>query len=105
MEWVYQCRNLDEVRTQIDSLDRAIVSMIAHRGLYVQQAAAFKHSDAEVEDGKRVDQVMRRVTRLAGELGADAALTAKIYRTMIAHFIESEREERLRLVGTAEVRA
>ena len=71
----------------------------------VQQAAAFKHSDAEVEDGKRVDQVMRRVTRLAGELGADAALTAKIYRTMIAHFIESEREERLRLVGTAEARA
>jgi isochorismate pyruvate lyase len=105
MEWVYQCRNLDEVRTQIDSLDRAIVSMIAHRGLYVQQAAAFKHSDADVEDGKRVDQVMRRVTRLAGELGADAALTAKIYRTMIAHFIESEREERLRLVGTAEARA
>ena len=105
MEWVYQCRNLDEVRTQIDSLDRAIVSMIAHRGLYVQQAAAFKHNDAEVEDGKRVDQVMRRVTRLAGELGADAALTAKIYRTMIAHFIESEREERLRLVGTAEARA
>lgn len=105
MEWVYQCRNLEEVRTQIDSLDRAIVSMIAHRGLYVQQAAAFKHSDADVEDGKRVDQVMRRVTRLAGELGADAALTTKIYRTMIAHFIESEREERLRLVGTAEARA
>ncbi|MFN4238693.1 MAG: chorismate mutase [Vogesella sp.] len=105
MEWVYQCRNLEEVRTQIDSLDRAIVSMIAHRGLYVQQAAAFKHNDADVEDGKRVDQVMRRVTRLAGELGADAALTAKIYRTMIAHFIESEREERLRLVGTAEARA
>lgn len=101
MEWVYDCRNLDEVREQIDRLDRAIVSMIAERGLYVQQAATFKHSDEEVEDGKRVDQVMRRVTRLAGELGADAALTAKVYRTMIAHFIESERSERLRLLDTA----
>lgn len=101
MEWIYDCRNLDEVREQIDRLDRAIVSMIAERGLYVQQAASFKKSDAEVEDGKRVDQVMRRVTRLAGELGADAALTAKIYRTMIAHFIESERSERLRLLDTA----
>lgn len=101
MEWVYDCRNLDEVREQIDRLDRAIVCMIAERGLYVQQAAAFKKSDAEVEDGKRVDQVMRRVSRLAGELGADAALTAKIYRTMIAHFIESERTERLRLLDSA----
>jgi len=105
MEWVYQCRSLQEVRDQIDTLDRAIISLIAERGLYVQQAAAFKHSDAEVEDGKRVDQVMRRVTRLAGELGADAALTARIYRTMIGHFIDSEREERLRLVGEREAHA
>jgi len=104
MEWVYQCRNLEEVRTQIDSLDRAIVSMIAHRGLYVQQAAAFKHSDADVEDPFEGHPGIARFARLAGELGADAALTAKIYRTMIAHFIESEREERLRLVGTAEAR-
>lgn len=101
MEWIYQCNNLQEVRQQIDTVDRAIVSLIAERGLYVQQAAGFKRSDEEVEDGKRVDQVMRRVTRLAGELGADAALTAKIYRAMIAHFIESERSERLRLLDSA----
>ncbi|SCK06606.1 chorismate mutase [Vogesella sp. LIG4] len=95
MEWIYDCRNLNEVREQIDRLDRAIVSLIAERGVYVQQAAGFKPGAEPEEDGKRIDQVMRRVGRLAGELGADAALTAKIYRTMIGHFVESERRQRL----------
>ena len=97
MEWIYDCRNLNEVREQIDRLDRAIVSLIAERGLYVQQAAGFKEAAEPEEDGKRIDQVMRRVSRLSGELGADAALTAKVYRTIVSHFVESERQQRLRL--------
>jgi isochorismate pyruvate lyase len=93
MEFVYQCQNLDEVRSQIDRIDRALVALLAERGLYVKQAAGFKHSTGEVEGGKRVDQVMRRVEKLAGELGADPQLTAEVYRTMISHFIASELRE------------
>ena len=59
----------------------------------MKQAARFKHSSEEVEGGKRVDQVMRRVEKLAGELGADPRLTAEVYRTMISHFIASELQE------------
>ncbi|SME97687.1 chorismate mutase [Pseudogulbenkiania subflava] len=90
MDFIYQCQSLDEVREQIDRIDQALVALIAERGLYVEQAAAFKNSTAEVEGGKRVDQVIRRVTRLAGELGADPELTAAVYRTMIGHFVASE---------------
>ncbi|MBA4710837.1 MULTISPECIES: chorismate mutase [Aquitalea] len=93
MEFVYQCQNLPEVRTQIDRIDRELVALLAERGLYVKQAAAFKQSSDEVEGGKRVDQVMRRVEKLAGELGADPQLTAEVYRTMISHFIASEMHE------------
>lgn len=90
MDSIFQCQSLDEVREQIDRIDQALVALIAERGLYVQQAAGFKNSAAEVEGGKRVDQVIRRVTRLAGELGADPELTAAVYRTMIGFFVESE---------------
>ncbi|AUH49839.1 chorismate mutase [Chromobacterium sp. ATCC 53434] len=90
MDSVFQCQDLEEVREQIDRVDRALVALIAERGIYVRQAAAFKRSREEVEGGKRVDQVMRRVERLAGELGADAALTAAVYRAMIAHFVADE---------------
>ncbi|WP_293763864.1 chorismate mutase [uncultured Aquitalea sp.] len=90
MDFIYQCQSLDEVRAQIDRIDQQLVALIAERGLYVEQAAGFKRNDAEVEGGKRVDQVIRRVTRLAGELGADPQLTAEVYRTMIGHFIRKE---------------
>ncbi|MCD0493437.1 chorismate mutase [Chromobacterium violaceum] len=78
MEHVYPCQNLAETRAQIDRIDRALVTLIAERGICVRQAAAFKHGRGEVEGGKRADQAMRRVERLAGELGADAALTAAV---------------------------
>ncbi|OWY39802.1 chorismate mutase [Xenophilus sp. AP218F] len=90
MEHVFQCQSLEEVRDQIDRIDRVLVALVAERGIYVRQAAQFKDSRAEVEGGKRVDQVMRRVERLAGELGADPALTAAIYRSMITHFVADE---------------
>ncbi|MDF0605681.1 chorismate mutase [Neisseriaceae bacterium TC5R-5] len=99
MDSIYQCQNLDEVRQQIDRIDQALVSLIAERGLYVRQAAQFKHSHAEVEDGKRVDQVIRRVQRLAGELGADPQLTAAIYRQMIEYFIADEKAEYQQQMG------
>ncbi|MFK7090246.1 chorismate mutase [Chromobacterium violaceum] len=90
MEHVYPCQNLAETRAQIDRIDRALVTLIAERGICVRQAAAFKHGRGEVEGGKRADQVMRRVERLAGELGADAALTAAVYRAMISDFVADE---------------
>ncbi|WP_232514893.1 chorismate mutase [Chromobacterium violaceum] len=83
MEHVYPCQNLAETRAQIDRIDRALVALIAERGICVRQAAAFKHGRGEVKGGKRVDQVMRRVERLAGELGADSALTAAVYRAKV----------------------
>ncbi|MGD1825661.1 chorismate mutase [Chromobacterium violaceum] len=90
MEHVYPCQNLAETRAQIDRIDRALVALIAERGICVRQAAAFKHGRGEVEGGKRADQVMRRVERLAGELGPDAALTAAVYRAMISDFVADE---------------
>ena len=35
------CHTLEEVRTQIDRLDRQIVTLLAERGAYVAQAARF----------------------------------------------------------------
>ncbi|WP_225547860.1 chorismate mutase [Chromobacterium violaceum] len=56
MEHVYPCQNLAETRAQIDRIDRALVALIAERGICVRQAAAFKHGRGEVEGGKRVDR-------------------------------------------------
>ncbi|MBP8267409.1 MAG: chorismate mutase [Zoogloea sp.] len=91
------CLSLDDVRSRIDALDRRLVALIAERGAYVTQAAAFKRSDAEVAAPDRVAQVLARVDALAAELGADPRVVEATWRSMIGAFIEAERATRARL--------
>lgn len=91
------CNSLEEVRAEIDRVDRQIVCLLAERGAYVKQAAHFKKTTAEVPAPARVEQVIARVRALAGELGASPTVTEQVYRAMIAAFIETERLEHARL--------
>ncbi|MDZ5457916.1 chorismate mutase [Azohydromonas lata] len=95
------CESLEEVRTQIDRLDRQIVALVAERGGYVKQAAKFKKTTDDVKAPQRVEQVIAKVKSLAGELGANPDVTEKVYRAMIAAFIEAEMAEHARLAGSA----
>lgn len=88
-----ECVSLEEVRAQIDRLDRRIVGMLAERGGYVKQAARFKKSDADVRAPQRVEQVVAKAVGLANELGANPAVVERVYRAMIAGFIEAELDE------------
>ncbi|MCY1453722.1 Isochorismate pyruvate lyase [compost metagenome] len=91
------CKNLDEVRAQIDSLDRRIVALLSERGAYVRQAARFKRDKAEVEASQRVAAVIARVRALAVESKGDEGVVEAVYRAMISAFIEAELSEHSRL--------
>ncbi|UWX04394.1 chorismate mutase [Pseudoxanthomonas sp. NC8] len=93
------CTSLDEVRSNIDRIDRQIVACLAERGGYVKQAAKFKKSTDDVRAPQRVEQVIGKVVALAGELGANAAVTEQVYRAMIAGFINAELAEHASLRG------
>lgn len=84
------CTSLEEVRAEIDNLDRQIVALLARRGGYVQQAARFKTGADDVRAPKRVEQVIIKVTDLADELGASPIIVERVYRAMIAGFIDAE---------------
>lgn len=84
------CESLEEVRREIDRVDRALVALLAERGGYVRQAARFKRDAAAVRAPDRVERVVAGALALAGELGASPRVTERVYRTMIAAFIEEE---------------
>lgn len=88
-----QCESIEQVRANIDRIDRQMVALLAERGGYVAQAARFKNSSEEVRAPQRVEQVLARVTALARELGANPEVTERVYRAMIAAFIEAELAE------------
>lgn len=91
MTRVAQCRSLSEVRDNIDRIDRWLVALIAERGAYVRQAAAFKKTAEEIPAPQRVAQVLAKVNAFALETGADPAVVEATWTAMIAAFIDSER--------------
>ena len=87
-------QSLDEVRAAIDVIDRKLVALVAEREAWVREAARFKTSRADVEAPARVEQVIGKVRALASEYGASPDVVERLYRAMIAGFIELEDAER-----------
>lgn len=90
---IQPCSSIEQVRSNIDRIDRQIVALLAERGAYVKQAAAFKSSTADVRAPQRVEQVIGKVVDLARAVGANPAVTEQVYRAMISGFIDAELAE------------
>ncbi|MHB1056166.1 MAG: chorismate mutase [Thermoleophilia bacterium] len=89
MTKVADCNSIDEVRSNIDRIDRQIIALLAERGGYVKQAVRFKKTTDDVRAPQRVEQVIAKVTSLSRELGANASVTEQVYRAMISEFINA----------------
>jgi len=87
---VQDCASLEEVRANIDRLDREIVRLLAERGRFVVHAARFKNTESEVLAPARVEQVVANVRRYAGEYGAPEDVVARGYRVLIEGFTAEE---------------
>lgn len=87
------CGSLEEVRSNIDKIDKNIVALISDRGGFVMQAARFKKSTDDVKAPQRVEQVISKVRTLAHELDANPAVVEAVYRAMISAFINAELAE------------
>jgi isochorismate pyruvate lyase len=84
------CQSLDEVRANIDRLDRLIVPLLAERETYVREAARFKASAAAVVVPARVEEVVSRAQAQASALGASPVAIDRIYRAIIDAMTELE---------------
>ncbi len=90
------CRDLTEVRAEIDRVDRALVERIAERMGYVERAWQIKLKEkAEANVPWRNQQVVDKVRAIAAEKGVPPDLVEALWRQMIGWFIQYE-EEKLR---------
>jgi len=76
------------------------VPLLAARGDLVRTVARVKASPQAVRAPRRAAQVIAKVRRLARRHGMDPDLAARIYRGMIAAFIDDELRELERLGRT-----
>jgi len=92
-----ECKDLSEVRQNIDRLDRQIVPLLAERATYVRQAAGFKANKAAVVDNPRIEQIILKVRHMAVEEDMDPDLVEHIYRSMIDAYINFEAKVYMKL--------
>lgn len=86
------CASLDEVRAEIDRLDRAIIALIGERAGYVHAAARFKSSEADVAAPDRQAAMFVARRAWAEEADLDADVIENLYRDLVAYFIVRETE-------------
>ncbi len=89
--------SLNEIRVNIDKLDKEIVLLLCRRGEFVKQAARYKKNVSDVRDSKRLEQIIEKVTTYAKDLNFDPFTIEKIYRSMIESFITLEKNTYLDL--------
>ena len=90
------CASLDQVRVEIDRIDRGLVDLIGERFGYVERAWQLKLKEkAEANVPWRNQQVIDRVRARASERGVSPDLCEALWRQMIGWFIQYE-EEKLR---------
>ena len=82
--------DLAGVRAAIDALDEELVGLLARREHLVRAAARFKADAAAVRAPDRVAQVVARARRLAVTHGGSPEVAERVYRAMIAAFVDLE---------------
>ena len=84
---------LDELRAQIDDLDRRIITLLAERAAVVQQVGELKTSDSEIVAEERQQYVYQSRRAWAVDVGLDPDFVEDLYRLMVEHFIAQERKQ------------
>jgi isochorismate pyruvate lyase len=84
------CTTMDEVRAEIDRLDRLLVRLLAERQTYIEAAARIKPDRATVRDEWRINDVLAKVRARAEREGLDWAIAEPVWRTLIERCIAHE---------------
>lgn len=85
-----ECRTIEEVRSEIDRIDRAIIESIARRREYVYAVMQFKRSTDDVHAQERQRQMLTVRRNWAEEHALSPELVEGLFRSMVDHFIAEE---------------
>lgn len=88
------CKDMTEVRVEIDRCDKMLVDMIAERFGYVERAWQIKLQTKEhAYIPWRTQQVFDRVRQLAEEKGLPPDMCEALWRQMVGWFVQYEEEK------------
>lgn len=84
------CTGMDDIRIEIDKMDRDIIAILGKRFKYVQAAARFKTSQTDVRAPERFKSMLVQRRDWASCEGLSPDAIEKMYRDLVNHFINEE---------------
>ncbi len=85
-----ECSDMQEIRAEIDYIDRQIVAAIGQRFKYVKAASKFKTSENSVKAPERLKSMLRQRRLWAEEEGLNPAVVENLYQDLVDYFIAEE---------------
>ena len=85
-----ECRDMQDIRAEIDRIDQEVIRLVGQRFQYVQAASQFKTSKTSVRAPERFKAMLEQRRAWAREAGLDAGVIENMYRELVNYFIEEE---------------
>lgn len=84
------CSHIQEIRTEIDAIDREVIAALARRFAYVKAAAKFKTNQTSVQAPERFNSMLQQRRLWAEEAGLNPEVIEQMYRDLVNYFINEE---------------
>ena len=85
-----ECRDMQDIRAEIDRIDQEVIGLLGQRFAYVQAASLFKTSATAVRAPERFKAMLEQRRIWAQAAGLDPDVIANLYRDLVNYFIEEE---------------
>jgi isochorismate pyruvate lyase len=86
----HECGGMEDIRTEIDLLDQAMIKILGLRFKYVLAASKFKTSEISVRAPERFKAMLAKRREWAETEGLSPEAIEKLYTDLVNHFIEEE---------------
>lgn len=86
-----ECKNIEEIRQEIDAIDNDIIKLFSQRFDYVKEIVKFKEKDKEsIVAQERYDAVIHNRRNISEQNGLDPNVIETIFRELMNYFIREE---------------
>ena len=86
-----ECESKEDVRSEIDRIDQALLALFAERHGYVTRMAEIKTDPHEAYDAARIESIISRVRARSVDLDLDEDQAELLWRTLIDWNINYEK--------------
>ena len=92
MKLPHECKNIEEVRREIDRIDNEIIGLMGERRDFINAIIKYKTNADDVYAADRYNAVIGERRRTAEKHKLNPDVIEKIYRLMMDYFIEEQLE-------------